>query len=203
MSALVLCNMVLHIPDEGAERLDRFRECRDERGRDSGEETSSAEVPHEEEVEAETMDEDDREEEGCKEDDEGADAEDWGEESKSHSSLGSMLESLHSTWHYSDRHCCCPRSWAEGSESGNSEDGFLGELSISENSGGDGEGEVGCPQAPPSSPLQEPESLGEMPEEVGQIVPSETVSTVGNLPPAGSQDAIVVHTTEDEFRSLK
>ena len=42
MSALVLCNMVPHILDEGAERLVRFRECRDEKERDGVEEASAA-----------------------------------------------------------------------------------------------------------------------------------------------------------------
>ena len=201
MSALALCNMVPHIPDEGAERLDRFRECRDERWRDSGEEASAAEA-HEEEVEAETMDEDDREEEGCKEEDEDADDdaddEDGGEESESHSSSGSTQESPCSNQHYSDRHCRCPCSWAEQSESGNGEDGPR-ELFISENS----EGEAGHPQAPPSSLLHELESSGEMPEVVGQMVPSETASTMGNLLPAGSQDAVVIHAMADESRSLE
>ena len=113
MSALALCNMVPCILDEGAERLDRFRERRDERGRDSGEEASAAEAPHEEEAEAETMNEDDREEEGCKEEDEDVDDEDGGEESESHSSLGSMQESPCSTQCYSGRCHHCPHSWAK------------------------------------------------------------------------------------------
>ena len=58
-------------------------------------------------------------------------------------------------------------------------------------------------QALPSFLQCEQESLGELPEVVGQTVLSETVSTVGNLPPAGSQDAVVIHATEDELRSIK
>ena len=57
MSALALCNMVLHILDEGVERLGRFGEHRDENKKDGAEEASSTEAPHEEEVEEETMDE--------------------------------------------------------------------------------------------------------------------------------------------------
>ena len=84
------------------------------------------------------MGEDDGEEEGHEEDDEDTDDvrvddEDRGEESESHSSSGSMQKSPPFTHCYSDR-CCHPCSWAELSKSGNSEDGSLGELSISEES---------------------------------------------------------------------
>ena len=144
-------------------------------------EASSAEVPRKEEGEDETMGEDDGEEEGCKEDNEYVNDEDGGKDSESHSSSGSMQESPHSTCHYSDR-CCHLHSWAERSESGNSEDGSFGELSISEDTGGKGEGEAEHPQALPSSPLCEQESSGESPEVIGQAVPGETTSTVGDLP---------------------
>ena len=108
MSALVLCNMVLCVTDEGAGRLNRFRECREENERDC-----------KEEVEEQTMDEDNREEEGYEDvddedaDDEDMDDEDGDKESESHSSSGSMQESPRSTHHYSDRHHHCPHSWAE------------------------------------------------------------------------------------------
>ena len=131
VSALMLCNMVLHIPDEGAERLDRFGEHRDINERGGGvREASSAEVHHEEEVEEETMGEDDEEEEGHEEDDEYTDDEDGDEESQSHSSSGSTQEGPHSTHHYSDR-CHHPHNWAEQNESGNDEDSSFGELSVS------------------------------------------------------------------------
>ena len=172
MSALELCNMVPGILDEGAERLDRFGECKGKRKKDSGKEASAAEASHEEEVEEETMDEDDREEEGHEEEDEDmededADDEDGGMKSESHSSLGSMQENPCSSWHYSDRCHCHPYSWAKQSKSENGEDGSLGELSVSENSEGEGEDEVGHWQALPSSLLHEPESSGETPEVVG------------------------------------
>ena len=78
MLALALCNMVLHIPDEGAERLDRFGEHRDKNERDGVEETSPPKAPLEKEVEEETMDEgskEDDDKDGCKEEDEDADEE--------------------------------------------------------------------------------------------------------------------------------
>ena len=62
---------------------------------------------------------------------------------------------------------------------------------------------MGHPKAPPSSPQCEQESCGESPEVDGPVALSETTSTVDNLLPAGSQDAVVVHATEDELRSLK
>ena len=108
MSALALCNMVLCVMDEGAERLDRFRECRDENERGGAEGASSAGAPHKEETEVETLDEDDREEEGHNAEDEDAD-----EESKSKSNSGFMQESPCSTHHYSDRCQCCPHGWVE------------------------------------------------------------------------------------------
>ena len=198
--------MVLRVPVEGAERLDRFGEHRDANKRGGGvREASSTEVT-------------------CKE---------WkkrlwvkvtgrkatkrmmrmqmmgkqmmrtgDEESESHSSSGSMQESPCSTCHYSDR-CCHPCSWAEQSESGNGEDGSLGELSTSEDCGGKGVGKVGCPQAPPSSPLCEQGFSGKSLEVDGQVIPGDTTPTVGDLPPAGSQDAVVVHATEDELRTLE
>ena len=79
MLALALCKMVPDILDEGAERLNRFGECRDKDEKDGAEEDSSTEAPHMEEVEEETMDE------GHDVDDEDAD-DDADEESKSHSS---------------------------------------------------------------------------------------------------------------------
>ena len=154
------------------------------------------------------MDEDDREEKGRDEEnedveDEDDDDEDGGEEIESHSRSGSIQESPCSTQCYSDRCHHHPHSWAKQSESENGEDGFLVELSISENSEGEGESEVGHPQTPPSSPLCELESTGKMPEVVGQTVPSETASTAGDLLPVGSQDAVVIHATEEELRSLE
>ena len=159
------------------------------------------EAPCGEEVEAETMDEDDQEEEGHKEDDEDVDDEDGGEGSKSHSSSESTQKSPCSTHHYSDR-CHHHHCWAKQSESGNGKDGSFGEIPVSEDSEDEG-GEAGCLQAPPTSPLYELESSGKSPDVVGQAVPGETMSTVGDLLPAGSQDAVVVHATEDEMRSLE
>ena len=201
MSALALCNMVPHILDEGAERLDRFGECRDEIERDGAEETSPPEAPHEKEVEEETMDEGSKEKDykGHEEEDEDA-----GGESGSHSSSESMQESPHSSCHYSDgcRHHCST-SWAQQCDSGNEEDGSFGELSVSENGEGEGGGEEELPQAPPFSPLCEQESLGKPPEVVGWAAPNEAASTVGDLTPTNSQDAIIVHAMEDEFRSIE
>ena len=114
VSAPVLCNLVLHVPDEGAKRLDQSGEHRDTEGGVG--EASSAEVPHEEGLEDESMQEDIGED---------TDDEDVDEESESPNSSGSMQESLHSTCHYSDRHCH-PHSWAELSKSGNWEGGSLG-----------------------------------------------------------------------------
>ena len=201
MSALALCNMVPHVPDEGAERLDRFGECRDKNERDGVKEESSAEAPHEEEAEEQTMDEDDREEEGHKEEDENANDEDGDEERVSHSSSGSMQKSPCSIHRYSDRCHCCLHSWTEQCESGNGEDGSFGEISVSENSEGEGGGEMGHLQALQSFLLCAQEFLCELHEVVGQTVPSETTSTTGNLPPADSQNAVVIHATEDELRS--
>ena len=99
MSALVLCNTVPCIPDEGAERLDRFGECRDEKERDGVREMCTAEAPHKEE--------------GHEEEDEDMDDEDGDEESESHNSSGSMQESPHFTCCYSDRCHHHPHSWAE------------------------------------------------------------------------------------------
>ena len=98
-----------------------------------------------------------------------------------------------STCHYSDR-CCCPGSVAEQSESGNREDGFLGGFSVSQDSEGKGESETGHTPAPTFSPLSGQESP--------EAAPEETMSTAGNLLPAGSQDTVIVCTTEDELRSL-
>ena len=74
--------------------------------------------------------------------------------------------------------------------------------SVSQDSGGKGEGEAGHQPAPSSSLLCEQESP-ESPEVAGQAAPGETMSTVGNLPPAGNQDTDVLNATEDELRSLK
>ena len=60
VSALVLCNRVLCIPDEGAKRLDWFPEHGDMEGGVG--EASSTEVPYEEGLEDESMHEADREE---------------------------------------------------------------------------------------------------------------------------------------------
>ena len=61
----------------------------------------------------------------------------------------------------------------------------------------DSGGEVGHPQALPSSQLCEQESSGNSSEVVRQAVPGETMSTEGNLLPAGSQDTVVIHATEE------
>ena len=119
VSALTLCNLVPHIPDKGAKRLDWFGEHRDVEGGVG--EAASTEVSCKEGMEDESMCEDKGEN-----DEEDADDKDADEESESSSS--SMQESPHSTHHYSDR-CCCPCSWAERSESGDGEDDSLGGLS--------------------------------------------------------------------------
>ena len=115
------------------------------------------------------------------------------------SSSGSTQESPCSTHCYSDRHCC-PLSWAEWSKSGNGEDeyGSLGRLSTSQDSGNEEENEAGHPPAPTSSLLSEQQSSSKSPE----AVPEETMPTVDKLPPTSSQDAIIIHTMEDELRSL-
>ena len=146
MSALVLCNMVPCIPDEGAERLDRFGECRNGKGRDGAEQASSTEVPSKENMEEETMVEDGEEEEGHEEEDEDADDEDADEENESQNSSDSTQECTHCSHHYSDR-CLCCCNWAKWSESGSEKDGSFWELTVSENGKGEGGGEVECPQA--------------------------------------------------------
>ena len=182
----MLCNLVPCIPDKGAKRLDQFGEHRKAEGGVG--EPSSTGVPCKEGLEDESMCEDDRED---------ADDKDVDEESKSPSSSGSAQESPCSTHHYSDR-SCHPHSWAEWSELGNGEDGSLGGLSISQDSGGKGESEVGCQPALTSSPLCEQESSSQSLE----AAPQETTSTVGDLLLTGSQDAVIIHATEDELRSL-
>ena len=138
MSALALCNMVPHILDEGAKRLDRFGEHRDKNEKDGAEEAFSTEVPHEEEVEEETMDKGHKEEDEDADDedtdDDDVDEEDTDKESKSHNSSESTQESSHSTHCYSDRHHHHGTSWAQQCKSENGEDGSFGELSVSENS---------------------------------------------------------------------
>ena len=125
--------------------------------RDHMEEAFEAEAPREEEMGAWTMDEGGREEEeddGA--DDENVDDEEGDEESQSSSSSKSTQDSHHSTCCYSEGCRCSLRSWAdqswaEQSNSGNGGDGSFGELSASETDNGDKEGEVGHPQAPPTS----------------------------------------------------
>ena len=80
VSALVLCNLVLHIPDEGASRLDWFGEHRDVEGGVG--EASPTEVPCEEEPGEESMHEDELEDAN----DEDVDDEDMDKESASSSS---------------------------------------------------------------------------------------------------------------------
>ena len=92
VSALMLCNLVPCVPDEGTKRLDWFGE---HRGLEGGVgEASSTEVPHGEGLEDESMYEDDGED---------ADDKDADEESESPSSSGSVQESPHSTHHYSGK----------------------------------------------------------------------------------------------------
>ena len=205
VSALALCNLVLHVLHEVARRLNQFGEHRDanERGGGVGE-ACSAEASHEEGLEEEPTCEDEPmcEDESMSEDDgEDMDDEDAGKERESPSSSGSAQESPCSTHCDSDR-CCHPCSWAKQSESGNWEDGSFGEFSMNQDSGGKGESKAGHPPTPSSSMLCEQESP-ESPEVAGQAAPGETMSTVGNLPPAGSQDAVIIHATEDELRSLE
>ena len=77
------------------------------------------------------------------------------------------------------------------------------ELSVSENCEGEGGGEVEFPQALPSSSLCEQESFGKPLEVVGQAALSKAASTVGNLMPMSSQDAVIIHAMEDELRSIE
>ena len=94
VSALTLCNFILHVPDEGVKRLDEFGEHRDVEGCVG--EAASTEVPLEEGMEGESMCEDEGEN-----DREDAEDEDADEESENSSS--SAQESPCSTHHYSDR----------------------------------------------------------------------------------------------------
>ena len=75
--------------------------------------------------------------------------------------------------------------------------------SVSENCEGEGGGDVELLQAPPSSPLCEQESSDEPPEVVGWVAPSETASTAGDLMPMSSQDAVIIHGTEDKLRNIE
>ena len=132
VSALVLCNLVPCIPDEGVKRLDWFGEHRDTEGGVG--EASLTEVPCVEGMEDTSM---------C-----GDDGEDMDEESESSSSF--MQESPCSTHHYSDRHHQ-PCSWDEQSKLGNGEDGSLGGLPASQDSEGEGRVKQGIhqPHHPP------------------------------------------------------
>ena len=144
VSALVLCNLVLHIPDEGAIRLDRFGEHRDLEGGVG--EASSVEVPHKEGLGEELMCEDELEDT----DDEDADDEDMDDVSMS--SSASSQESQCPNCCYSDR-CCHPCSWAEHCKSEEGEDDSLVRLPTGQCSRGKGENEVEHLPAPTSSPL--------------------------------------------------
>ena len=188
VSALALCNLVPHVPDEGVQRLDWFGKHRDMEGGVG--EAASTEDFQEEGMEDESMHEDEGENNGEDVDDEETDE-------KSESSSSCMQERPCSTCCYSDRHCC-PHSWAERSELGDREDGSLGGLSASQGSEGEGESEVGCPPALTSSPLCEQESSSKSTE----AAPEEAMPTTGNLPPRGSQGTVIVHAMEDKFKSL-
>ena len=99
VSTLMMCNLVPHVPYEGASRLDQFGEHRDTEGGVG--EASLTEVPCKEGLEEELMHKDELED---------ADNEDM--DDMSASSSASSWESQHSTHHYSDRHHH-PHSWAE------------------------------------------------------------------------------------------
>ena len=161
------------------------------RMRDGVGETSAAEAPHEEEAEAKTMNED--------EEDEG------GGRPVRKVRMWMMRKGARRARAIAAQGPCRKALTLPIATliDATAEDGSFGELSISENSEGEGEGEAGHPQALPSSLLHKQKSLGKLPEVVGQTVPSKTASTAGDLPPAGSQDAVVVHTTEPELRSIK
>ena len=189
VSALVLCNLVPCIPDEGASRLDWFGEHRDAEGGVG--EASSTEVPHKEGLEEESMCEDEPEDT----DDEDMDDEDT--DDMSTSSSASSQESQCSTHCYSDRHCCL-HSWVECCKSEDGEDDSPGELPAGQCSRGEGENEVGHPPGPTSSPLGVQESSS---KPTG-AAPEGTASTTSNVPPTGSQDAVIVHVTEDKLKSL-
>ena len=184
VSTLVLCNLVLCIPDEGASRLDRFREHRDAEGGVG--EASSTEVSCEEGPGEESMHEDKPE-----------DADDEDTDDMSMSSSVSSQESQCSTHCYSDRHHH-PHSWAEQCESEDEEDDSLVGLPTSQCSGGKGEGEVGHSQAPTSVLLGVQESSSELTE----AAPGEMASTTCDVLSTGSQDVMVIYTTEDELKSL-
>ena len=146
VSALTLCNLVPHIPDNGARSLDWFGEHRDvERGVG---EASSTEASHKEGPGEELMHEDEPEDA----DDEDADDKDMDEENMS--SSGSSQESPCSTCHYSDR-CHYPCNWTEHCKSEDGEDGFLVRFSAGQYSRGDGESEVGHLPAQTSSLLRQ------------------------------------------------
>ena len=63
---------------------------------------------------------------------------------------------------------------------------------------GEGESEVGYPPATTCSPLGGQESSSESTEAALE----ETASTAGDVLPTGSQDAVVIHVTEDELKSM-
>ena len=159
VSALMLCNLVLHILDEGVQRLDQFWEHRDAEGGVG--EAASTEVSCKEGMEDESMHED-------KGENDRADADDKDANEVSGSSSISIQGGPYSTHCYSDKHHC-PHSWAEQSELGDGEDGSLGGLSASQGSEGKGESEAGCPPAPtpnhPPPPMSEQESSTKSTEE--------------------------------------
>ena len=189
VSALILYNLVPHAPNKGAKRLDQFGDHRDAEGGVG--EASSTEFPHEEGPREESMCEDKPEDAGDKD----GDDEDTDEESMS--SSGSSQESPHSTCRYSDR-CCHPPSWAEHCESEDRKDGSLGRFSTGQYSRSKGESEVGHLPALTSSPPDGQESSSKLMEAAQE----ETASTVSNILPTGNQNAVVIHTTKDELKSL-
>ena len=181
VSALMLCNLVPRIPEKGARRLDQFGEHRDIEGGVG--EASSTEVPHGEGPGEEWMCENELE------DTDDEDVDDKGMEEESMSSSGSSQESQCSTHCYSDR-CHHPHSWAECCESEDGEDGSLVRFSAGQYSGGKGESEVGHPPVLTSSPLGGQESSSKSMEAALE----ETAST--------TSDALPIHMTEDELKSL-
>ena len=102
---------------------------------------------------------------------------------------------------YSDS-CRRPHSWAKQSESGSKGDGSHGELSASQDSGGEGKSEVGPLPAPPFPPLHKQESSTESPGVARQAAPGKAMSTVGDIPSTDSQDAVIFHVMEDELKRL-
>ena len=171
----------------GEEETLMFRKCGETEGSPTG--TSMYDVYTEEshnmEVEDGTVNEDDREEID-------ADDEDEGTREGSNSSCSSEFRqgSPHSMHQYSNR-CCQLCDWAKQNEM--EDEATFGEFSTSLDSTGEGRSK-GDPNALPLSPQNDQDSLSR------QTTTMETPAAIHSPLP---EDDVVVHVTEEEFKSFE